>query len=98
MATVNKKQLVDRLAERLGEKSVVVKSIIQHLLDDIILRTQRRQSPGISGFWSVQRKAGGCPNWPEPKDHGKSSGATQAALSEKTTVARGLRKQALPSP
>jgi integration host factor subunit beta len=36
MTTVTKKDLIDRIADRTGNKRVVVKRIIQHFLDDIM--------------------------------------------------------------
>jgi len=36
MKTITKKDLVDRIAERTGNKRVVVKTVIQHFLDEII--------------------------------------------------------------
>jgi len=36
MDTITKKDLIDRIADRTGNKRVVVKRIIQHFLDDII--------------------------------------------------------------
>ncbi len=36
MTTVTKKDLIDRIADRTGNKRVVVKRIIQHFLDDIV--------------------------------------------------------------
>ena len=36
MATVTKKELIDRIAERTGNKRVVVKRIVQNFLDEII--------------------------------------------------------------
>jgi len=36
MATVTKKELIDRIADRTGNKRVVVKRIIQNFLDEII--------------------------------------------------------------
>ena len=59
MATVTKKELVDRLAERLGEKSVVVKQIIQQFLDEIILNLSggNRLEFRDFGVFSVQQVA-----------------------------------------
>jgi nucleoid DNA-binding protein len=37
MATLTKKELADRIAKRIGEKHVVVRSIIQHFIDEVIL-------------------------------------------------------------
>ena len=37
MVTITKKELVDRIAEQLGFKRVIVKRIIQQFLDDITL-------------------------------------------------------------
>lgn len=36
MGTVTKKELIDRIAERMGTKRVLVKKIIQSFLDDIV--------------------------------------------------------------
>lgn len=36
MATITKKELIDRIAERTGTKRIAVKRIIQSFLDDII--------------------------------------------------------------
>ncbi len=36
MATITKKELIDRIADRTGNKRVVVKRIIQNFLDEII--------------------------------------------------------------
>jgi len=36
MATITKKELIDRIAERTGSKRVVVKRIIQNFLDEIV--------------------------------------------------------------
>ncbi len=36
MATITKKELIDRIAERTGNKRVVVKRVIQNFLDEVI--------------------------------------------------------------
>ncbi len=36
MATITKKELIDRIAERTGNKRVVVKRIIQNFLDEVV--------------------------------------------------------------
>ena len=36
MATITKKELIDRIAEKTDNKRVVVKRIIQSFLDDIV--------------------------------------------------------------
>ncbi len=36
MRTVTKKELIDRIADRTGNKRVVVKRVIQHFLDEIM--------------------------------------------------------------
>jgi len=36
MATITKKELIDRIAEKTGNKRVVVKRVVQAFLDDII--------------------------------------------------------------
>ena len=36
MDTITKKDLIDRIADRTGNKRVVVKRIVQHFLDDIM--------------------------------------------------------------
>lgn len=36
MATITKKELIDRIAERTGNKRVVVKRIVQNFLDEVI--------------------------------------------------------------
>jgi len=41
MATVTKKELIDRIAERTGNKRVVVKRIIQNFLDEVISELAR---------------------------------------------------------
>lgn len=42
MTTVTKKDLIDRIADRTGNKRVVVKRIIQHFLDDIVEELGKR--------------------------------------------------------
>ncbi|MFC1766482.1 HU family DNA-binding protein [Planctomycetota bacterium] len=37
MATISKKELVDRIANKMGIKHVTVKTVVQHLLDEIIV-------------------------------------------------------------
>ena len=37
MATITKKDLIDRIAERTGQKRVVVKSTVQEFLDEVIV-------------------------------------------------------------
>ena len=41
MITVTKKELVDRIAEKLGIKRVVVKRVVQQYLDEIVLELGR---------------------------------------------------------
>ena len=41
MATVTKKELVDRIAEKLGYKRVIVKRVTQQFLDEIIAELGR---------------------------------------------------------
>ena len=41
MITVTKKELVDRIAEKLGVKRVVVKRVVQQYLDEIVLELGR---------------------------------------------------------
>ncbi|MCL2646740.1 MAG: integration host factor subunit beta [Phycisphaerales bacterium] len=41
MATVTKKELVDRIAEKLGIKRVVVKRVAQQFLDEVVLELGR---------------------------------------------------------
>jgi integration host factor subunit beta len=41
MATVTKKELIDRIADQVGIKRVVVKQVAQHLLDEIIAELGR---------------------------------------------------------
>lgn len=36
MQTITKKQLTDRIADRLGQKRILVKQIVQNFLDDVI--------------------------------------------------------------
>ena len=36
MATITKKELIDRIAEKTGNKRVVVKRVVQAFLDDIV--------------------------------------------------------------
>lgn len=60
MATVTKKELIDRIAERGGQKRVVVKRIIQSFLDEIIEelgRGNRLEFRDFGVFQSKQRAA-----------------------------------------
>ncbi len=41
MHTVTKKELIDRISERIGAKNVLVKRIVQSFLDEIILELSR---------------------------------------------------------
>lgn len=41
MHTVTKKELVDRIADRTGDKRLVVKSIIQNFLDEVVNELSR---------------------------------------------------------
>ena len=36
MATITKKELIDRIAEKTGNKRIVVKRVVQGFLDDIV--------------------------------------------------------------
>ena len=60
MATITKKELIDRIAERGGQKRVVVKRIIQSFLDEIIEelgRGNRLEFRDFGVFESKQRAA-----------------------------------------
>jgi integration host factor subunit beta len=59
MATVSKKILVDRIAERSGHTHIVVKQIIQHFLDEVIseLGGGSRLEFRDFGVFSVHRHA-----------------------------------------
>jgi integration host factor subunit beta len=59
MATVSKKQLVDRIAARSGHRHVAVKQIIQHFLDEVMdgLCSGSRLEFRDFGVFSVQHHA-----------------------------------------
>ena len=60
MATITKKELIDRIAERSNNKRVVVKRIVQAFLDDIIEelgRGNRLEFRDFGVFESKQRAA-----------------------------------------
>lgn len=60
MATVTKKELVDRIAEQLGVKRVIVKRVTQQFLDEIIAelgRGNRLEFRDFGVFESKQRAA-----------------------------------------
>jgi len=59
MATVTKKQLIDRIAERTNNKRIVVKRIIQSFLDDVIeeLGRDNRLEFRDFGVFEAKRRA-----------------------------------------
>ncbi len=60
MATVTKKELVDRIAEQLGVKRVIVKRVAQQFLDEVIAelgRGNRLEFRDFGVFESKQRAA-----------------------------------------
>lgn len=59
MATVTKKELIDRIAERTGNKRVVVKRIIQNFLDEVIneLSSGNRLEFRDFGVFEVKERA-----------------------------------------
>ena len=60
MATVTKKELVDRIAEQLGYKRVIVKRVTQQFLDEVITelgRGNRLEFRDFGVFESKQRAA-----------------------------------------
>ena len=60
MATVTKKELVDRIAEKLGVKRVIVKRVTQQFLDEIIAelgRNNRLEFRDFGVFECKQRAA-----------------------------------------
>jgi integration host factor subunit beta len=60
MATVTKKELVDRIAEQLGVKRVIVKRVTQQFLDEVVAelgRGNRLEFRDFGVFESKQRAA-----------------------------------------
>ena len=60
MATITKKELIDRIAEKTGNKRVVVKHVVQGFLDDIIEelgRDNRLEFRDFGVFESKRRAA-----------------------------------------
>ena len=59
MATITKKQLIDRIAERTNNKRIVVKRIIQSFLDDVIeeLGNDNRLEFRDFGVFEAKRRA-----------------------------------------
>jgi integration host factor subunit beta len=59
MATISKKILVDRIAERSGQTHIVVKQIVQHFLDEVVndLGGGSRLEFRDFGVFSVQHHA-----------------------------------------
>ncbi len=68
MATVTKRELVDRIAERLDRKHVVAKSIIQYFLDEMVqeLCGGNRLEFRDFGVFSIQRMPGELAGIPGP--------------------------------
>ncbi len=59
MATITKKELIDRIAERTGNKRVVVKRIIQNFLDEVVneLAQSNRLEFRDFGVFEVKERA-----------------------------------------
>lgn len=60
MATITKKELIDRIAEKTGNKRIVVKNVVQGFLDDIIEelgRDNRLEFRDFGVFESKRRAA-----------------------------------------
>ncbi len=67
MATVTKKELIDRIAESTNSRRVQVKRVIQQFLDEIVIelgKGNRLEFRDFGVFESKLRKA----QSPEPKD------------------------------
>jgi len=50
MSTISKKELVDRIAEKLQSKHVTVKAVVQQLLDEITTELARNNRLEFRGF------------------------------------------------
>src|SRR5438552_18952676 len=60
MSTVTKKELIDRIADRTGQRRILVKKIIQQFLDEIVLelgRSNRLEFRDFGVFETKLRKA-----------------------------------------
>jgi integration host factor subunit beta len=60
MATVTKKELIDRIADATGQKRVVVKRVVQAFLDNVIIelgRNNRLEFRDFGVFEVKQRRA-----------------------------------------
>ncbi len=60
MDTITKKQLTDRIADRLGQKRILVKQIVQSFLDDVIdelAQGNRLEFRDFGVFETKRRKA-----------------------------------------
>ena len=60
MATITKKELIDRIADATGQKRVVVKKVIQAFLDNVIVelgRNNRLEFRDFGVFEVKQRRA-----------------------------------------
>ena len=60
MATITKKELIDRIAEKTGNKRIVVKRVVQGFLDDIVEelgRDNRLEFRDFGVFESKRRAA-----------------------------------------
>jgi len=61
MATITKKDLIDRIAERTQSKHGTVRAVVQQFLDEMI-------SEIAKGNWrkAPKRRPGGAPKWGPP--------------------------------
>src|SRR3954452_23236076 len=65
MATITKKELIDRIADRTGSRRVLVKKVVQQFLDEIVGelgRGNRLESRDFGVFETKLRKARRAPN------------------------------------
>ena len=78
MATITKKELIDRIAESTGHRRVQVKKVVQQFLDEIVKelgKGNRLEFRDFGVFESKIRKARRAQN---PKDAGTGVGAGEA--------------------
>ncbi len=80
MATITKKELIDRIAESEGHRRVQVKKVVQKFLDEIVNETRQRQSPRVPRFRGIRDQAAQGAKAQNPKT------LEPVAVPEKRTV------------
>jgi len=68
MATITKKELIDRMPRARGIAGCKVKKVIQQFLDENRSRTGPGQSAGVPGLWGIRTKNTQGPQGSEPQD------------------------------